>query len=62
MGEFLDLISSFMVTGFMRLTKLPNKICNLIFNQRWIYCKHEDKYIIPVGFADWKCAKCGVES
>ena len=26
-------------------------------------CKDsEDKDIIPVGFADWKCSKCGVES
>jgi len=51
MKEFIDLLAALIFT----------MLCLLIY-QKWVYCHHEDKDIIPVGFADWKCSKCGVES
>lgn len=51
-----------MITVVIKILELYNKICNLIWHGKWVFCYHEDKDIIPVGFADWKCKKCGIES
>lgn len=40
--------------------ELYNRMCNLIWHNKNVFCYHED--IEPIGFADWRCRKCGIES
>ena len=49
------------LTTVMNIFEFYNRICNLLWFGKWIFCYHEDKDIEPISFADWKCSKCGIE-
>lgn len=44
-----------------KIFEIYNRICNLLWFGKWVFCYHENKYLKPIGFADWKCEKCGIE-
>jgi len=56
-----ELLADLLFTYTQRILEFYNKVANLIWHGKWVFCYHEDKDIIPIGFADWKCGKCGIE-